>query len=73
MSKVLVLATTDSHLGGQGWSMAELCKKRGHEVCFVCLRKSMLDTENYFFDESKKWNLSRFFFMAYDKFFRNIM
>ena len=73
MSRVLVLATTDSHLGGQGWSLAELCKKRGHEVCFVCLRKSLPETENYFFDECKKWNLERFLFLAYDKFFRLIM
>lgn len=73
MSKVLVLSTTDSHLGGQGWSMAELCKKRGHEVCFVCLRKSMPDTENYFFNEKNKLEIRRFFFLAYDKLFRNIM
>lgn len=54
MKKVLVLSTVDYHYEGHGWSWAEKLRKEGNEVCFMCLEKSMPDTEFYFFDRCSR-------------------
>lgn len=60
MAKVLVLSTHDSHMDGHGWSMARDLGKAGHEVCLVCGFKTQKDTDAYFFDTTKKFSLSAF-------------
>ena len=51
MNKALVLSTIDFHYQGHGWSIAQDLSSLGVDVCFMCLEKSMPETEYYFFDK----------------------
>lgn len=77
MSNILVLSTVDFHYDGHGWSQAEKLRAQGNNVCFICLERSMPDTENYFFDKfSRKGiqNIVRVLYNNIDGFFlRRIM
>lgn len=66
MSKALVLSTADVHYAGHGWSLAAELRSKGDEVCFICLEKSMPETENYFFDKYSRKGLQNIVRILYN-------
>ena len=66
MSRILVLSTVDFHYDGHGWARAEKLRSQGHEVCFLCLERSMPDTKLYFFDKYNRSGLQNILRILYN-------
>lgn len=75
MSKILILCTHDSHLGGHGWATSQMLKKNGHEVCFLSLWRGNKETSYYFYDLTNIWGRLYYFLSFYilDLFIKKII